>query len=80
MKVYSVFILSGSIGITALPPDELLNCSDESFGGIWTCTVLKYTYLSACSFLRIPHTYRLICIGRTTKLEVMPRRRRAAKN
>jgi hypothetical protein len=43
--VYSVFILSGSIGITALPPDELLNCSDESFGGIWTCTVLKYTYL-----------------------------------
>ena len=79
MKVYSVFILSGSIGITALPPDELLNCSDESFGGIWTCTVLKYTYLSACLFFRIP-IVRYHSIGRTTKLEVMPRRKRAAKN
>jgi hypothetical protein len=50
--VYSVFILSGSIGITAKPPDELLNCSEDSFGGIWTCQVLKYTYL-ICMYVGI---------------------------
>merc|ERR1740138_1293689 len=50
--VYSVFILSGSISITAKPPDELLNCSEDSFGGIWTCQVLKYTYL-ICMYVGI---------------------------
>jgi hypothetical protein len=43
--VYSVFILSGSIGITAKPPSGLLMCSDESFGGVWFCTSIKYAYL-----------------------------------
>ena len=49
MQVYSVFILSGSIGITAKPPSDLLTCSDESFGGVWFCTSIKYAYLSAGS-------------------------------
>jgi hypothetical protein len=43
--MYAAFILSGTIGITANPPGNLLVCSDDSFGGVKYCTVIKYAYL-----------------------------------